>query len=79
MTPADATETLLNPIHAFRIWGCRMSAFNQSDLNFIMAMRRATIEVTHDGRLQIRFEQGPEWVAKLLRDYIIKEADLLQE
>lgn len=48
-------------------------AFNQSDWHFVIQARRAHIEVTHDGRLVIKFEESAEYAAKQLRDYIIKE------
>ncbi len=49
--------------------------FNQSDWLFVMSLRRAQITVSHDGRLQVKFEESLESAAKRLRDYIIKESD----
>jgi len=53
----------------------RLPAFNQSDWLFVIGLRRAHIEVTHDGRLAIKFDESPGYAAKTLRDYIIKESD----
>ena len=50
-------------------------AYNQSDWLFVIGLRRAHIEVTHDGRLQIKFEESVDFAAKRLRDYVIKESD----
>lgn len=56
--------------------GYRLPAYNQSDLLFVLGLRRAQIVVSHDGRLEIKFEESPDAAAKRLRDYVIKEADI---
>jgi len=48
-------------------------AYNQDDWLFVIGLRRAHIEITYDGRLEIKFEESAESVAKKLRDYISKE------
>jgi hypothetical protein len=54
-----------------------MTAYNQSDWLFVIGLRRAHIKVTHEGKIEIEFEESVDHAAKRLRDYIIKEADVV--
>jgi hypothetical protein len=40
-----------------------------------MGLRNAHIKVTHDGKLEIEYDESAEYAAKRLRDYVIKESD----
>lgn len=49
--------------------------YNQSDLTFVMSLRRVRVAVTEAGTLEVVFEEHPGDAAKRLRDYVIKESD----